>query len=221
MTTIVELDGNIRDVIGNSSSKKLLRENKIPAVIYSEDKNKENIYIELDLRKFETEYLKGNVQLKIFHIKAGNKVYKVIPYQIDIHPVTDRPRHIDFISVEGKKEIKVMVPLRCLNAQKAPGMKKGGYLNIIKRKLQLFVNPNNIPDCIDVDCGNLLLKQSVKISQIKLPEGTRPVTKKDLILVTVTGRGKNTDDDVAKVQATTAATTTTATTTATTTDSKK
>ena len=60
MTTIVELDGNIRDVIGNSSSKKLLRENKIPAVIYSEDKNKENIYIELDLRKFETEYLKGN-----------------------------------------------------------------------------------------------------------------------------------------------------------------
>lgn len=192
-TKIVELDGNIRELVGNSAAKKLLRENKIPAVVYSEN-GQENIYIELDLRKFETEYLKGNVQLKVFNIKIGDKVYKVIPYQIDIHPVTDRPRHIDFISVEGKKEIKVMVPINCLNAQRSPGIKRGGYLNMIKRKLQLYVNPENIPDCIEVDCSRLLLKQSVRISQINLPEGTRPVTKKDLILMTVIGRGKNVEN---------------------------
>ena len=211
MTAIVELDGNIRSIIGKNASKKLLKENKIPAVIYSEN-GEDNLCIELDLRKFETEYLKGNVQLKIFNIKVGDKVHKVIPYQIDIHPVTDRPRHIDFIPVDGKKEIKVMVPLNCMNSAKAPGMKKGGYLNIIKRKLQLYVDPNNIPNSIDIDCGRMLLKQSIKISQIKLPEGTRPVTKKDLILVTITGRGKNVDEDVqAAASAASATQTTTAT----------
>ena len=158
----------------------------------------------MDLRKFETEYLKGNVQLKIFNIKIGDKTYKVIPYQIDIHPVTDRPRHIDFIQVDGKKEIKVMVPLNCMNSQRAPGIKKGGYLNIIKRKLQLYVDPNNIPNSIDIDCGRMLLKQSIRISQVNLPEGTRPVTKKDLILVTVIGRGKNVAEDEVQQQAATA-----------------
>lgn len=207
MTTVVELDGNIRSIIGKNASKKLLKENKIPAVIYSEN-GEGNLCIELDLRKFETEYFKGNVQLKIFNIKIGNKVHKVIPYLIDLHPVTDRPRHIDFIPVEGKKEIKVMVPLNCMNSVRAPGMKKGGYLNIIKRKLQLYVNPDNIPNSIDIDCSKMLLKQSIKISQITLPEGTRPVTKKDLILVTITGRGKNVDDEVQAAQA--AATTATA-----------
>lgn len=207
MTTVVELDGNIRSIIGKNASKKLLKENKIPAVIYSEN-SEGNLCIELDLRKFETEYFKGNVQLKIFNIKIDNKVHKVIPYLIDLHPVTDRPRHIDFIPVEGKKEIKVMVPLNCMNSVRAPGMKKGGYLNIIKRKLQLYVNPDNIPNSIDIDCSKMLLKQSIKISQITLPEGTRPVTKKDLILVTITGRGKNVDDEVQAAQA--AATTATA-----------
>lgn len=200
MTTVVELDGNIRSIIGKNASKKLLKENKIPAVIYSEN-GEGNLCIELDLRKFETEYFKGNVQLKIFNIKIGDKVHKVIPYLIDLHPVTDRPRHIDFIPVEGKKEIKVMVPLNCMNSVRAPGMKKGGYLNIIKRKLQLYVNPDNIPNSIDIDCSKMLLKQSIKISQITLPEGTRPVTKKDLILVTITGRGKNVDDEVQAAQA--------------------
>lgn len=219
MTTIVELDGNIRSIVGKNASKKLLKENKIPAIIYSEN-GEGNLCIELDLRKFETEYFKGNVQLKIFNIKIGNKVHKVIPYQIDIHPVTDRPRHIDFIPVEGKKEIKVMVPLNCMNSAKAPGMKKGGYLNIIKRKLQLYVDPNNIPSSIDIDCGKLLLKQSIKISQVKLPEGTRPVTKKDLILVTITGRGKNVDDEV-QATSTTATTTTAAPTTAASADAAK
>lgn len=207
MTTVVELDGNIRSIVGKNASKKLLKENKIPAVIYSEN-GEGNLCIELDLRKFETEYFKGNVQLKIFNIKIGDKVHKVIPYLIDLHPVTDRPRHIDFIPVEGKKEIKVMVPLNCMNSVRAPGMKKGGYLNIIKRKLQLYVNPDNIPNSIDIDCSKMLLKQSIKISQITLPEGTRPVTKKDLILVTITGRGKNVDDEVQAAQA--AATTATA-----------
>ncbi len=196
MTNFIELDGNIREMTGHGVTRKLLKNDRIPAVIYGH--NGENINIDLDIKKFETEYYKGDINLKLFKLKINGKTYTVIPYQIDVHPVSDRPRHIDFMSVEGKKEIKVMIPLKCINKDKSPGIKKGGYLNMIKRKLQLYVDPMNIPDNIIIDCNNLLLKQSVKISNIKLPENTRPVTKKDIILVTITGRGKN---DVLDTQA--------------------
>lgn len=200
MTTYVELDGNIREQVGHGVSRKLSKKDRIPAVIYSEN-GSENVCIDLDIKKFEKEYFEGNVQLKIFKINTGKEVFEVIPYQIDVHPVSDRPRHISFMSVKGKKEIKVMIPLNCINKEKSPGIKKGGYLNMIKRRLQLWVDPKNIPNGITVDCGSLLLKQSIKISGVNLPEGTRPVTKKDLILVTVIGRGKNNEADVANASA--------------------
>jgi large subunit ribosomal protein L25 len=190
MTQVVDLNGNIRSLVGKNVGSKLLRVGKIPAVIYGEN-GEPNINIELDIKEFEKEYFKGNVELKIFNLNIDGKIYKVVPYLIDIHPVSDRPRHIDFIQVEGKKEIKVLVPLTFKNREKSPGLKKGGYLNIISRKIQLFVDPNNIPSEILIDLEGLHLKSSVKLSQIKLPEGTRSITKKDINLCTIVGRGKS------------------------------
>ena len=208
MTQVVDLNGNIRSLVGKNVGNKLLKVGKIPAVIYGEN-GEPNINIELDIREFEKEYFKGNVELKIFNLNIDGKIYKVIPYLIDIHPVSDRPRHVDFIQVEGKTEIKVLLPLTFRNREKSPGLKKGGYLNIISRKIQLFVDPENIPNEIVIDLTGLHLKNSVKLSQIKLPEGTRSITKKDIILCTIVGRGKSDIDEPAQQQA--AATATTAT----------
>ena len=209
MTQVVDLNGNIRSLVGKNVGNKLLKVGKIPAVIYGEN-GEPNINIELDIKEFEKEYFKGNVELKIFNLNIDGKIYKVIPYLIDIHPVSDRPRHVDFIQVEGKKEIKVLIPLTFRNREKSPGLKKGGYLNIISRKIQLFVDPENIPNEIVIDLTGLHLKNSVKLSQIKLPEGTRSITKKDIILCTIVGRGKSDiEDEPAQQQA--AATATTAT----------
>ncbi len=208
MTQVVDLNGNIRSLVGKNVGNKLLKVGKIPAVIYGEN-GEPNINIELDIREFEKEYFKGNVELKIFNLNIDGKIYKVIPYLIDIHPVSDRPRHVDFIQVEGKKEIKVLIPLTFRNREKSPGLKKGGYLNIISRKIQLFVDPENIPNEIVIDLAGLHLKNSVKLSQIKLPEGTRSITKKDIILCTIVGRGKSDIDEPAQQQAAAAATTAT------------
>lgn len=205
MTQVIDLNGNIRSLVGKNVGNKLLRVGKIPAVIYGEN-GEPNINIELDIKEFEKEYFKGNVELKVFNLNIDGKIYKVIPYLIDIHPVSDRPRHIDFIQVEGKKEIKVLVPLTFKNREKSPGLKKGGYLNIISRKIQLFVDPKNIPNEIVIDLEGLHLKNSVKLSQIKLPEGTRSITKKDIILCTIVGRGKS---DIEETTPQAAATTTT------------
>ena len=184
----IELDGNVRTELGGAYAKRLLKAKRIPAVIYATDPS-ENIYIDIDFNQVTKEYLKGNLLQRICEIKIGKKVLKVIPYQIDIHPVSDKVRHIDFMSIEGKKEIKVMIPCTFANTDKSLGLKRGGYLNKIARKVQLFCDPKNIPAEIIVDCGNLRIKEKIQLSQITLPAGTRATTKKDLIIVNILGRG--------------------------------
>ena len=191
MTEVIKIDGNIREEIGTTSTRRLRRENRLPAVIYGEN-NKDNIFIDIDIKEFEKHYYKGGVETKIFEIKTEKETFEVVCYQIDLDPVSDRPRHIDFMSVKGKKEIKTIVPINYINRDKAIGIKSGGYVNVLVRKLQVICDPKNIPSSIDVECSKLRLKQSVKISNLQLPEGVRPVSKKDLLLVRVIGRGKDT-----------------------------
>lgn len=192
MTEIVKLDGNIRTSFGSSSTKKLRKNDRLPAVIYGEN-GADNIFIDIDIKAFEKEYFKGGVETKIFEIKTDKGTYVLICYQIDLDPVSDRPRHLDFISIKNKKQVKVLVPLKFINSEKSPGLKRGGYLNVMCRKLQVVCDPKNIPSSIEVDCASLRLKQSVRISDLKLPDGVKPTSKKDAMLVRIIGRGK---DDV-------------------------
>ncbi len=193
MTEIVKLDGNIRTSFGSSSTKKLRKNDRLPAVIYGEN-GVDNIFIDIDIKAFEKEYFKGGVETKIFEIKTDKETYNLLCYQIDLDPVSDRPRHLDFISVKGKKQIKVLVPLKFINSEKSPGLKRGGYLNIMYRKLQVLCDPKNIPSSIEIDCSSLRLKQSIKISNLKLPEGVKAASKKDLMLARIIGRGKDDTD---------------------------
>ena len=193
MTEIVKLDGNIRTSFGSSSTKKKKKNDRLPAVIYGEN-GVDNIFIDIDIKAFEKEYFKGGVETKIFEIKTDKETYNLLCYQIDLDPVSDRPRHLDFISVKGKKQIKVLVPLKFINSEKSPGLKRGGYLNIIYRKLQVLCDPKNIPSSIEIDCSSLRLKQSIKISNLKLPEVVKAASKKDLMLARIIGRGKDDTD---------------------------
>ena len=102
MTEVIKIDGNIREEIGTTSTRRLRRENRLPAVIYGEN-NKDNIFIDIDIKEFEKHYYKGGVETKIFEIKTDKETFEVVCYQIDLDPVSDRPRHIDFMSVKGKK----------------------------------------------------------------------------------------------------------------------
>lgn len=216
----IQLNGSIREHVGGSSAKKLRKENKLPAVIYGEN-GQNNINIEVNLKDFEKEYNKGCVETKVFEIKTEDnkkETFEVICYQIDLDPITDRPRHVDFISIKDKKEVKVIVPIKYTNRDKAIGLKNGGYVNVLLRKIQLICDPKDIPNYIEIDCSNLRLKQSVKLFDLQLPNNTKLVSKKNLMLVRVIGRGKDTVDNT---EATTTATPTTATPAATNNTNKK
>ena len=193
MTEIVRLDGNIRKNFGSSVTRKLRKNDRLPAVIYGEDSN-ENTFIDLDIKSFEKEYYKGGIETKIFEINIEGKTYELLCYQVDLDPVSDRPRHVDFISIKNKKQVKVLIPLKFINSEKSPGLKRGGYLNVMYRKLQVLCDPKNIPSSIEIDCSSLRLKQSIKISNLKLPEVVKAASKKDLMLARIIGRGKDDTD---------------------------
>jgi large subunit ribosomal protein L25 len=212
MSEIIKLDGNIRTELGSSFTKKLRKVGRLPAVIYSNDA-KENICIDIDVRAFERELEKKNITTKIFEIKTPKKTFKLVISEISYDPISDRPKHVDFISLEGKKEVKVFVPVVFTNGDKSAGLKRGGFLNILKRKLHLLCDVKKIPSKIEIDISNLKLKQSIYSSNIKLPDGVKFVNKKDSMIVNIIGRGKKDEDESKKEgqpnnQTTPAATTT-------------
>lgn len=190
----ISFNGSIREEIGGSSARKLRKENRLPAVIYGE-KDQLNVNISLDLKEFEKEYKKGCIETKNIEIKAGKETFEVVCYQIDLDPVSDRPRHVDFISTKGKKEVKVLVPVKYTNRDKALGLKNGGFVNVLVRKVQIICDPKNIPPYFEIDCTPLRLKQSVMLFDLKLPTNAKFVSKKNLMLVKVIGRGKDTLDE--------------------------
>lgn len=213
MVEFLTLNGSIRKDLGSSNTNRLRKEGYTPAVIYGTN-GSDNLYISIAKKDFDKEYLKGNIETKPIELTVDGKKYQVLTYQIDIDPLTDLPRHIDFINIKDKKEVKVYVPVKFIGKEKAPGLKRGGFLNILKRKIQLYVDPMNIPASIDVYVDTMHIGSKIKINDIKLPNNVKVVDKTNFNIVTITGRGKSTDDAAPQAAATAdAAATTEATTT--------
>jgi large subunit ribosomal protein L25 len=191
MVNYLALNGNIRKDMGSSNTNRLRKEGMIPAVIYGMDNN-ENIYLSVIKKEFDKEYLKGGINVRPIELNIDGKKYKVLTYQIDLDPVSDMPRHIDFMFIDGKKEIKAYIPVNYVGRDKSPGLKRGGFLNVLKRKIQCCCDPLNIPTEIIVDISKAHIGDKIKIETIKLPNGIRTVDKSNFNVCTITGRGKST-----------------------------
>ncbi|MDR2077569.1 MAG: 50S ribosomal protein L25/general stress protein Ctc [Rickettsiales bacterium] len=195
MIKTIQLEGNFRKELGSSASRKLRKQGKLPAVIYGD--NFVDTFFDIDTREFEKEYFKGGVETRIFEIKVEDRGFRAICYRVDVDPVSDRPRHVDFLSIDGKKEIKTLVPIKFLNIDKSAGLKRGGHFNVLLRKLPVICDVNQIPDFLEINCENLKLKQSIRLASIVLPAGSRPVSKKDILIARIIGRGKEESETTA------------------------
>ena len=211
MVNYLTLDGSIRKDLGSANTRRLRKEGKIPAVIYGVN-GAENTYISISKKDFDKEYLKSNIELRPIELNIDGKKFKVLTYQIDLDPITDLPRHVDFNNLEGKKEAKIYVPVNYLGREKSPGVKKGGFLNILKRKIECLCPIDNILQCIDIDVSKMHIGSKIRSTDIVLPNGIKFTNKKVFDICSVTGRGKSTDDtataattDAAATAATTAA----------------
>ena len=163
---------------------KLRTEGFIPAVLYGGKKSNLNISLKKlhlqDLIRTET------FMSKVFDLDIDGNPEKVLPRDIAYDPVSDEPIHIDFIRITKGSLLTLEIPVKFINSDKSPGLKKGGVLNIVRRKVELKCPTENIPNEIVVDLDNTEINTSLKISSVKLPEKVLPtITDRDFVIATV------------------------------------
>ena len=173
-----------RTTASTGQINKLRSEGFIPAVLYGGKKNNLNISLKKlhiqDIIKTET------FMSKVFDLDIDGNPEKALPRDVAYDPVSDEPIHIDFMRIIKGSKLTLEIPAKFINLDKSPGLKKGGVLNIVRRKIELQCPTENIPNEIIVDLDNTEINTSLKISSVKLPEGVVPtITDRDFVIATV------------------------------------
>jgi len=156
----------------------------IPAVLYG-GKNP-NLKISIEEKRLNNIFNSKSFLSTIIDLDIDGKNEKVIPRDISYHVTSDKPIHIDFMRIAKDSKIILQIPVIFKNNKDCPGLKSGGVLNIVRRKVELSCSAENIPENIEVDLANLEIGASIKISSVKLPENAIPtITDRDFVVATV------------------------------------
>jgi len=173
-----------RTTISNGQVNRLRSDGFVPAVLYGGKKNN----LKISLKKLQLQNLINTETFmsRVFDLDIDGSAEKVLPREIAYDPVTDEPMHIDFMRVTKGSRIILEIPVKFINSEKSPGLKKGGVLNIVRRKVELKCPTENIPNEIVVDLDNTEINSSLKISSVKLPENVSPtIADRDFVIATV------------------------------------
>ena len=163
---------------------RLRSEGFIPAILYGGKKN--NINISLKKLNLKDIIETGTFMSKVVDLEIDGSSEKVLPRDIAYDPVSDEPIHIDFMRIVKGSKLILEIPVKFINHDKSPGLKKGGVLNTVRRKVELKCPAENIPNEIVVDLDNTEIGTSIKISSVKLPENVIPtITDRDFVVATV------------------------------------
>ena len=173
-----------RENTSSGSNNKLRSEGLIPAILYGGKEANKNISIE---QKDIKNLIHSDTFLsKVLDLEVDGKKEKVIPRDIAFNVVTEEPIHIDFMRIVSGKKIILEIPVKFINHPDSPGLKRGGVLNIVRRKVELKCPAENIPDEIIIDLAGTDIGTSIKISSVKLPENVIPtITDRDFVIATV------------------------------------
>jgi len=173
-----------RESTSSGANNKLRSEGLIPAILYGGKDANKNISIQ---KKDLKSLVNSDAFLsKVLELDIDGKKEKVIPRDVAFHVVSDEPIHIDFMRIVSGKKIILEIPVKFINHPDSPGLKRGGVLNIVRRKVELKCPAENIPDEIIVDLAGTDIGTSIKISSVKLNENVVPtITDRDFVIATV------------------------------------
>ena len=173
-----------RENLSSGSNNKLRAKGLVPAILYGGNNPNQNISV--SLKDISTIINSDTFMSKVLEIEVDGKKEKVIPRDVSYHVVSEQPIHIDFMRIVSGKKIVLEIPVKFINHPDSPGLKRGGVLNIVRRKVELKCPAENIPDEIVVDLAGTDIGTSIKISSVKLPDNIIPtITDRDFVVATV------------------------------------
>lgn len=205
MSKIIPLAVMNRDRAGKGAARATRREGLVPGVVYG---NKQDpALISIDPKVLKQQIKGGGFFSHVFEIDLGGKKEMVLPRDLQLDPVTDRPIHVDFMRVNRETRITVGVPVAFVNDTASPGLKRGGVLNIVLHEILLVCAPDNIPERIVVDLTGLEIGHSIHMDHITIPEGAvrDPHFKDDTVATIVAPSAMKSEAETAPAEAEAAA----------------
>ena len=185
MSDTLDLSAEPKERGGKGAARAARRSGRVPAVIYGA--KKDPVMITLDPLDVRRAINKTGFFATLFDINvAGGKKERVLARDLQLHPVTDSPLHIDFLRVSAATEVTVQVPCNFINDEESPGLKRGGVLNVVRYEIELSCRADAIPQEIVIDLAGLDIGEGVHISMVNLPEGVTPtITDRDFTIATI------------------------------------
>lgn len=199
MTSNFNLKADLRQSLGSADSRRIRKAGKIPAIVLGS--NGQNLNIVVDAKEFEHQYFKGNVQTTKAEIELDGKKISAIAHKIELDPVSDRPIHVDFLPVEKNKQVKAHVKLKFTGQDKSPGIKRGGFLHVVARKVTVLCSADVIPDSIEVDISSAKVGIKIRNEDLKLPSGVNLANKGSGLIASMLGRASKEEEEKAATPA--------------------
>ncbi len=183
MANVVTIEAEARARAGKGAARATRREGKVPGVIYGARQTPS--LIALDPRAVVRELHRPGWQSRLYEIKINGDATRALIRDVQFHPVTDQPEHVDFQRLAAGEPIRVAVPVHFENDGISPGLKRGGVLNVVRHAVEVYCDPEHIPDQFTADLAELDFNDAVRWQDLKGTERTRPVIDRNFVVATV------------------------------------
>ncbi|MCG8505022.1 MAG: 50S ribosomal protein L25/general stress protein Ctc [Sphingomonadales bacterium] len=184
MSDVLSLAAEPRERAGKGSARAARRDGRIPAVIYGD--KKPVIMVTLGRNELVKQYNRGTFLTSVYEIEVEGKKERVLPRDLQLHPVSDEPLHVDFLRLGKGSSIVIELPVIFTGEEDSPGLKRGGVLNVVRHAIECRCPGDAIPESLSVSLAGLDINDSVHMSAVDLPEGTVPtITDRDFTIASV------------------------------------
>jgi large subunit ribosomal protein L25 len=189
MASYTTIEAEARARAGKGAARAARREGKVPGVIYGARRTPD--LIALDPRVVLREIHHAGWRSRLYEVKVGTESTRALFRDVQFHPVSDKPVHVDFQRLAPGEKIRVAVAVRFINEGISPGLKRGGVLNVVRHSVECLVDPDHVPAHFDADMGTLDIGDNVRWHHLKGAEGIQPtILGRDFVIATVAAPSK-------------------------------
>jgi large subunit ribosomal protein L25 len=186
MATMVELKASSREATGKAANRAIRKQGRVPAIVYGGGEDPQSVTVEY--KEVFKQVQTGHFLSTVYMLDLEGKKVRVIPRDVQLHPVRDFPLHVDFMRISRTSRVEVEVAVQFINEADSPGLKRGGVLNIVRHEIELSCPAESIPENIEIDLTGLDIGDSIHISAVKLPENVTPtIGDRDFTIATIVG----------------------------------
>ena len=184
MPETIPLSAERRVAAGKGAARATRRAGRIPGIVYGG--GGEPVAISLDPREFSRALARRSFFATLVDLTVDGTVERALPREVQYHPATDKPLHVDFMRVSATSRVTVTVPVVFVDHEQSIGLRRGGILNIVRHGIDLVCPVDGLPDHVTVSLGGLDIGDSVHISAVTLPEGCAPtITGRDFTIASI------------------------------------